>query len=183
LEQWDLLHHRNPVINGVYKTFDPPKELLYQALLPSIGTYGVFYHDDNQWNMAYFVANCLSPLKDNATCAGTLTFNSDIFCKTREIDGYTEALAAPGLAEFGSLLDCNRVGSPIFTKSGICNSTVEWLGGVIRFLRDELGDDRRAVDGLIDLFHRNSNIPDKPIAPGAKAVLVVEACDLARDTD
>lgn len=178
LEQWDLLRHPNPEIQGKYSTFQPPKTLLSKAVLKSVGTFGVFYQNHRQWDMAYFIANRLSVLNDHYPSIGTLIFNSNDFLKIDKVPGYSEVLATRGLQDFGRHLDENLIGTPIFPKSGSCGFTTNWLGGVIRSLEKVAGDKRQALDGLIELLDQDLNM--ERAEPGAKAIAVVQASGVDR---
>ena len=60
LEQWNLLSARRQVI--ATRIFDPPPDLLSGALLPSVGTFGVFHQSSSGVaDLFYVSADCLAP--------------------------------------------------------------------------------------------------------------------------
>jgi hypothetical protein len=111
LEQWDLLSNR-PDLNQVVRTFSPPKKLLSGAILPSVGSFGVFYPSHNSYEFAYFVANELYPLTNNHRKQGKLCLKTTIFTISQK-DNYEDTSGACCFSSFGYALEQGLVGTPI----------------------------------------------------------------------
>lgn len=113
LEQWDLLSNR-PNISSASRSFHPPLNLLSGALLPSVGTFGVFYPVGGSFDFAYLVADGLTALHNNASPSGTLLWGTPLR-KLRTVGGHVEATGTCCLQQFGRALERNLIGTPIST--------------------------------------------------------------------
>ncbi|MEC7643129.1 MAG: hypothetical protein VX870_06475 [Pseudomonadota bacterium] len=111
LEQWDLLAHR-PIISSAVKKFKPAPNLLSDALLPSVGSFGVFYPTTTNFDFAYFVAKELLPVNNNKSASGTLYMSCPMH-STHRISGYPETTGCSCFIEFGKALEEGLIGSPI----------------------------------------------------------------------
>lgn len=143
LEQWDLLCNR-PEVRGAYRRFNPPPNLLSEAVLPSIGSFGVFYPVGATFDRAYFSADTLKPVNDHYSKCGTLRFQKPSCC-LRSCQGHMELMFAGRLNKFGNALGRGLVGSPIqaWLNSrvvGIHPQPREWFSGLLQ----KLQIDRRA---------------------------------------
>lgn len=112
LEQWDLLANR-PTIWQATNAFVPPPDLLSSSILPSVGSFGVFYPSRGGFDMAYFVANMLSPLCNNASANGKLCFQSGSYNVIRKQSGYDEITSCCCLFGFGDAVEREFVGTPV----------------------------------------------------------------------
>lgn len=109
--QWELLSEK-PQVCGI-SPFNPPPNMLSEALLPSVGTFGVFYRDTNSdYNMAYAIANVLGPIKKGKSQKRKLKYIGNRG-EIRTISGYNEITSTSTLAEFGHHLARMRIGTPI----------------------------------------------------------------------
>ncbi len=138
LEQWDLLSNR-PAISPATATFSPPSGLLKDALLPSVGSFGVFYPSAGGFEFAYFVANALTPLKNSHGRSGTLKWNSPI-SKIRKVGSHDEVLGTCCLKYFGKSIEKGYIGTPLTlllngTSGGEKNRA--WVTQVLVSLRNE----------------------------------------------
>lgn len=111
LEQWDLLSNR-PSINPATATFSPPAGLLKDALLPSVGSFGVFYPSAGGFEFAYFVANALTPLNNSPSRSGTLEWDTPIR-KVRRVGSHDEVLGTCCLQYFGDGIEEGHIGTPL----------------------------------------------------------------------
>lgn len=137
LEQWDLLSNR-PSIKAATAKIQLPCNLLSHALLPSIGTFGVFYRKGSVFDFAYFVANGLSALKNNATRSGTLQWGTPLG-QVRKIGHYHEMTATCCMYTFGEALELGLIGSPLQQLIYGSSESVEmrnWLGNVLSSLQE-----------------------------------------------
>lgn len=111
LEQWDLLSNR-PSINPATATFSPPSGLLKDALLPSVGSFGVFYPLARGFEFAYFVADALTPLNNSHSRSGTLQWDTPIFTR-RRVGSHDEVLGTCCLQYFGDAIQGGYIGTPL----------------------------------------------------------------------
>ncbi|WP_447797006.1 hypothetical protein [Pseudomonas moraviensis] len=140
MEQWDLLSNCPP-IHPATKTFHPPGDLLSSAVLPSVGTFGVFYPVHNRYDFAYFVASELSPIAVSPSRQGTLQWKHALNA-IRTIAGHEEITGTCCLHTFGRALEKNLIGTPI--RPLLTGSTGipmrGWLAKVLVSLRDAYSD-------------------------------------------
>lgn len=149
LEQWDLLSNR-PIISPATRTFQPPSELLSSAILPSVGTFGVFYPVGSRFDFAYFVADRLSAVNNGYGKSGTLQWMNPL-CQFRKVAGHTEVTGTCCLRVFGEALEQGYVGTPI--SQLLTNSTNPfelraWLARILVALRQEFRDSQLPEDLL-----------------------------------
>lgn len=111
LEQWDLLAHR-PLIKSAVSTFNPASDLLSNATLPSVGSFGVFYPRAGTYDFAYFIAEELNPLTNNKSRSGTLRMTKKMI-ERRHSSGYYEVTGSCCFFKFGDALERGLVGSPL----------------------------------------------------------------------
>lgn len=96
--------------------------ILADALLPSIGSYGVFYQENGQIDMQYYPANRIYYDKYSSSEKPTVRFNLKKenpkygFGEKREKDGYTESIGEKTLIDFGNELVNLHIGTPIRRK-------------------------------------------------------------------
>lgn len=173
LEQWDLLGNR-PQIEGAFKRFSLPSNLLSCAVLPSIGSFGVFYPADGTFDMAYFSGDTLVPVNDHQSERGTLKFVGPRGVRNRGL--YDELVSAHSLLCFGNAIEHGIVGSPIqkWLSSHVQDNgpqPQQWMGGLLKLLQ------RRYPNALLpnDLY-RQLGLPDdiEPLdeLPSRSVVLV-----------
>jgi hypothetical protein len=159
LEQWDLLSNR-PLISAATAKSYLPYDLLSSALLPSVGTFGVFYPRRSGFDFAYFVADGLLPLNNSVNRTGTLQWGSPLQ-KIRKIGHYEEATATCCMYSFGKALSLGLIGTPLhqalYGSSGT-PALRDWLASVLLSLREK---------------HSYSELPDE----------LLEGLELRRDTE
>jgi hypothetical protein len=126
LEQWDLLANR-PEIDGV--GFSVPPDLLSGATLPSIGSFGFFYHSKAKIELYYSSADCLGiPLPHGNGRYYKLKARSNIRSMRTSQAGIAECVHADNLHDFGDSLYAGLIGSPINECSA------NWLTSVLHGL-------------------------------------------------
>lgn len=110
LEQWDLLSRRPNVLP--YKPFDCKPDILSGAILPSIGSLGVFHKiSSKNYGFFYMSADAAEPLsspKRKYAKLKTKTLKS-----SRNINGYAECTYACCLFTFAKALYNLEIGTPI----------------------------------------------------------------------
>lgn len=138
LEQWDLLSNR-PSIRPATATFQPPSGLLKDAMLPSAGSFGVFYPSATGYEIAYFVADALTPLNNNHSRSGTLQWNTQPLSR-RNIQGHEEVIGTCCLAMFAEHLENGFIGTPLVQLLNGPSSPQynrAWINHILISLRDE----------------------------------------------
>ncbi len=155
LEQWDLLAHR-PGIRGATSRFQPPTDLLSAAVLPSIGSFGVFYQQGSKFNMAYFVGDYLVPLNNHASRSGTLIFKHS--SSIRKIGCFREATVTCCLYYFGMAIESGMVGSPVLSllstgRGPARTARRAWVRSLLRGLAEDRPESElvRELTGLLGL--------------------------------
>lgn len=149
LEQWDLLSNR-PSIYPATRTFQPPSDLLSGAILPSVGTFGVFYPVGFGFEFAYFVAERLSVLNNGSRRSGTLQWKTPLH-QLRQVAGYTEVTGTCCIQKFGEALELGHIGTPArqllnnSTRSSVMRA---WLTSVLVALSREHPDSELPEDLL-----------------------------------
>ena len=142
LEQWDLLANR-PDVSPATRRFCPPRPLLSGALLPSVGSFGVFYPTGSgSFEFAYFVAELLGPLRNNSGRTGTLMWRH-VFLSCRAISGYQEVNGTCCLPMFGDALEKGLIGTPVrdlVRRSKDTKYVRTWLASLLLRLRREHPD-------------------------------------------
>ncbi|OPG80248.1 hypothetical protein B1218_05990 [Pseudomonas ogarae] len=159
LEQWDLLSNR-PSISATTAKVHLPYDLLSSALLPSVGTFGVFYPQGSGFDFAYFVADGLRPLKNSAKRSGTLQWGTPLR-QVRKVGHYDEATTTCCMYGFGRALELGLIGTPLqqtlYGSSGATEMRY-WLASVLSSLRK---------------MHPDSELPNE----------LLEGLELAREAD
>lgn len=161
LEQWDLLSNR-PSISATTAKINLPDDLLSNALLPSVGTFGVFYPKDQGFDFAYFVAYGLSPLKNNYQPSGTLQWTTQLG-KVRTIGHDDEITATCCMYTFGESLESGLKGTPLqqvlYGPTGATKMRI-WLGNVLSSLQD-MHPDSDLPNELIETFELTRQEPSR----------------------
>lgn len=138
LEQWDLLSNR-PSINPATATFSPPSGLLKDALLPSVGSFGVFYPSACGFEFAYFVADALTPLNNSNSRSGTLQWVTPKL-SLRKVGSHDEMLSTCCLQSFGDAIQGGYIGTPLIQLVSGAPSNQQnraWIEKILVSLRSE----------------------------------------------
>lgn len=153
-KQWQLLSGRykfSPYQNR--KTFNG--DILKDALLPSIGSFGVFYKDDlHCYEFKYFIADLLTPEPTLKSCL--LSFNGKIGRVRSNKTGFQEIEGTSNLDCFFCALKSGLIGSPIMEllgNSGFYNSlmdAIEECKNVTNDLPSNITDRKNANIEIID---------------------------------
>ena len=173
LEQWDLLGHRPP-IKGVSWSTPPPTDLLSAAVLPSVGSFGIFYPNNGFYDMAYVVGDWLVPLRNNPGRSGTLQFLNPPQLRTH--GGYQEVTTACCLQTLGDAIENELVGTPVqhLISVGALPSSgarSQWLGSLLGSLVEQDPDDILARE-LLTLLELRGDDPTKGTSLARSIVLL-----------
>lgn len=136
-EQWRLLSSRPQLLATT--VFSPPRDLLSSAIMPSVGTFGVFYKGNSGLvEMFYAAADCLRPLHTPKGPCGRIGQLSTLSGgpAQRVVASRLEATYRPSIAAFAKALFQLKIGTPIHEdRPGIATSRHEplssWVRGVI----------------------------------------------------
>lgn len=141
LEQWDLLgNHR--IIDEALGEFKPPKRILRDALLPSIGSYIFFYYDQSANREIYYSsAKNLRP-KNPKSLTRYSKLRISKCCEVATTKGFREVIAMCNSRSFAFHLAMNEIGTPIepgcdLESGGATSQCRVWLAGVLRRIIDE----------------------------------------------
>ena len=89
-------------------------EMLPKALLPSVGSYGVFYKDIIDIEMSYFPAVQIHPCREKGKSVIRMAeYDRNNFNKPSFINGYNEIQGTSNLKDFGDALVNMKIGTPI----------------------------------------------------------------------
>ncbi|MCX9126914.1 hypothetical protein OKT23_19400 [Providencia rettgeri] len=175
LEQWDLLSNR-PLIRATSSKINLPANLLSGALLPSVGTFGVFYPTGQGFDFAYFVANGLSPLNNNNNSSGTLQWKTKLGC-VRKINNYKEITATCCMYTFGQSLESGLIGTPLQQILNVSTEPAEiriWLRSMLSSLQ-EMHPDSTLPNELLEGFELIREEPSKNVELSTpRAVILVK---------
>ena len=148
-EQWDLLANR-PLLFPT-SVFAPPTELLSKAVVPSVGSFGVF-HRNALKNVDFFYssADCVAPVGSPTTLRGRLE-TSVTSPYIRRIAGYIDVTYCASLFMFGYSLYRLEIGTPVVSTSDSGHMTYhEPLAGWIRGILEKHVSTSTASSGMAD---------------------------------
>ncbi|WP_039035492.1 hypothetical protein [Shewanella sp. ECSMB14102] len=110
LEQWDLLSRRPDVLP--YPPFECQPDILSGALLPSVGSIGVFHKvKGTQYDFFYMSADMAEPLSSPTRKHAKLKTKTGNLMRT--ISGYEECVFTCCLPTFAEALYSLKIGTPI----------------------------------------------------------------------
>lgn len=89
-------------------------DMLSHAILPSVGSYGVFYKSNQGVEMSYYPASLISPSKlAGKSVTRTAEYDTSNYGCTPKIHGYVECQGARQIKDFGDALVNMQIGTPI----------------------------------------------------------------------
>lgn len=113
VRQWELLSKRPKVKSlGSVKV---SSDMLKDAVLPSVGSFGIFYKSGSGYSMQYSVANLIEPFTLNASSANRTLVLKGTNNKIRKISALEELEACNDLKIFGNNLKSLKIGTPLFS--------------------------------------------------------------------
>ncbi|MBI9010949.1 MAG: hypothetical protein JEZ08_01865 [Clostridiales bacterium] len=113
VRQWELLSKR-PKVKSLGSVKVSPKTLK-DAVLPSVGSFGIFYKSGSEYSMQYSVANLIEPFTLTASSANRTLVLKGINNKVRKISALEELEACNDLKTFGNNLKSLKIGTPMFS--------------------------------------------------------------------
>lgn len=131
LLQLNLLRERRPITSTKLPAcvFDN-ENILSEALLPSIASYGVFYNDSKsaKTEMAYYPACCIEPIsKKGKTKRRTVQYKGDGFSTVIKKHKFEETQGEKTLLGFGNALVNMQIGTPIMPGDKIYHLLTSFL--------------------------------------------------------
>lgn len=170
-EQWDLLRGRPKLIPTT--VFMPPPSLLASAVLPSVGTFGVFHRcASGNVDLFYATADALNvatvPKGPNgrygklATVAGAPA--------ARFISGWGEATYCPSAVDFATSLYKLQIGTPILavapgTARVEHRPQLDWVRAVLASHLAENGNNSRVARELLSDLGDAAPLPEDADVP------------------
>ena len=89
-------------------------DMLSHAILPSVGSYGVFYKCNQGVEMSYYPASLISPSNlTGKSVTRTAEYDTSNYGCTPKIHGYVECQGARRIKDFGDALVNMQIGTPI----------------------------------------------------------------------
>ena len=176
LEQWDVLRRR-PWIIGV-PPFEPPGNLLQGALLPSVGTFGVFYRrPDKSVDLLYASADALTPRGQPTRRYGTVQAVPGP--SERGLHGYQELRLSCCIKIFGVGLFSMKVGTPVdhqgvvsAADQGYRESARRWLSRILDGHMAQAAAETPTTQRLLRLFEVGLDEP--PLEGPLPSVIVIK---------
>ncbi len=174
LEQWFLLSTR-PLIVGA-GSFNPPSDLLSNALLPSVGSFAFFYKDGaGDFQTYYAAANHMSPPATYSQRYGKLQAVGP--CMVVNTAGHAECLAACGNTSFAKSLYRLEIGTPVHSAIPQSLSTRNWLAANLRSQIESAREADRSSDlarELLDLLEPEERQTSSS-SFGAKNLIIIKS--------
>jgi hypothetical protein len=178
--QWCLLHRR-PQILGRYRTFNPPVDLLSGALLPSVGSYGIF-HQGSTADVRFFYSTAANLHMPAPTSPGNRTVHCPLGATRMPVGSWQEEQWCDSAQSFGEALYDGMIGTPIHLVPSQAPAHARWATDVRRWILGFLP--RAPVAKMwnrrtIDTFRETFEIPEDEIRreesdSPAKSVIVID---------
>lgn len=176
LEQWDLLSRRPEIIAVPPFRVDP--YILKDAILPSVGTYGVFFkYPDGRIGFFYISSDLLKPSGaplSKYACLKTKRIKSI----ERTLHGYTELSMACCISTFSVGLLNMMVGTPIHPDNPISaedseyrKKTRRWLAGIINSISRTNRGDFSLSREFVELLGATSE--DMPFSTAPSSIILI----------
>ena len=153
-EQWDLLSTR-PRLDPT-KVFTPPPDLLTSAIVPSIGSFGVFHRTKaGAIDMFYASADTLQAVGSPASRYGRLS--TTVGSSIRKYGGFVDSPFSCCLFEFGRALHMLRIGTPVMPNvtsggSAAADPIAKFVGDMLRGYQREVGENSIIAGELLDVL-------------------------------
>lgn len=148
LEQWDLLSRRPNVLP--YPPFDCHPEILSGALLPSIGSLGVFHrYSGKNYGFFYMSADSVEPLSSPKRKHAKLKTKTTTNYRT--LHGYSECTYACCLSTFAKALYELEIGTPIEPKNTLSKKDESYRSAFRGWLRTVLYSHLEMTDNNSEL--------------------------------
>ncbi|MFM4726690.1 hypothetical protein ACEUDQ_06545 [Aeromonas caviae] len=174
-EQWYLLAKR-PIIHGV-GAFQPPQDLLNNAVYSSIGTFAFFYKTDfGRYETFYVSADNLAPIKTNKSKKGKVEIfdKSNYFSKKNSCK---ECISSINNYFFAYHLYNMTIGSPISYKLTSTQAIRNWICNILNSTITEQSrndNSNELAKELIDILEPNEPMK-KTSGFGSKYLLVLKS--------
>ncbi len=161
LEQWDLLSRRPHILP--VPPFRAPPLLLQDAVLSSVGSFGVFHRAEHGGiGFFYSCADSLSVAGVSSTKNGRLVTNAAL-PPMRMVNGLDETTFTCCMPLFGNALYSLSIGTPVTLSlsTGGPSPLAQWLVGVLRTYARVVGDSplARELLGRLDVPAVEDEIP------------------------
>lgn len=179
LEQWDLLSRRPDVLP--FPPFDCHPEILSGAILPSIGSLGVFHRiSAKDYGFFYMSADSAEPISSPKRKHAKLKTRSSN--SSRTLNGYTECTYACCLPVFGKALYDLEIGTPIESQNCINEKDERyrnifrgWLRTVLNSHLEMTKNDSQLARDLLGQLESNYEARFMPQPP---ALLLINSDEL-----
>lgn len=129
LLQLYLLHDRCEITSSPLPdcTFNNRK-ILHDAILPSVGSYGVFYQENGIVDMSYYPANLVFPRSPKGkSIIRYAKYDSQYFGNKITINNFCESQGEKTLTDFGNSLVSMEIGTPITKETASFQNIIAFL--------------------------------------------------------
>ena len=113
LMQLHLLKDRLRILDFLNWDPHPDNDVLLNARLPSVSSYGLFYKDKSNYNMSYFPADLIYPRKTTGKSIVRKVKYNGAFSQIRTNNGVCETCGETNLIDFANSLVNMQIGTPI----------------------------------------------------------------------
>jgi hypothetical protein len=178
LEQWDLLSRRPDVLP--YPPFECKPDILSGAILPSVGSIGVFHKvRGTQYDFFYMSADMTEPLSSPTRKHAKLKTKTGNLMRT--INGYDECVFTCCLSTFAEALYNLKIGTPIQKYNPVDikderyrNSFRGWLKSVLYSHLEMTNNDSELARELLEYLPSDQD-GDFMMAPPATVLINCDA--------
>ena len=178
--QWDLLHYKCPLISAVASS-NFPKNCLSNAILDSVGTYGIFVNDSgaSTVDMSYSIASDMiltSKAPINGKHKRSITINSN-YGTIRTVNGYDEIEGTKTLNQFEIAGKAMLIGTPLTPEvNEECKNLAEDIVGLAKACLQKQPNDY--LSSKIDRYIQNNELTPNVISNNiVRSVVIIDAYD------
>lgn len=177
--QWYLLNKR-PLLVGRYRTFQPPPNLLKDAVLPSVASYCVF-HETVPQEYSFFYASADAVTASPPSKPGRVLLTAKASAMAVRNGGLDEQKWACCPLIFGRALYSGTIGTPIDRQSVVSSEDAalrsfvrHWLVSVLATAvqQQQIGPVIRSFIEMFDLV-----VPEQPTTAPARSILFIQGDD------
>lgn len=177
--QWYLLHNR-PAVLGRFQTFQPPTNLLKDAVLPSVASYCVF-HEVRPHEYSFFYVSADVVTASIPSSPGHVHLSATAPAMSVMNGGLEEQKWACCPLIFGQALYSGKIGTPIDHQSvtsrddgDFRTSVRRWLASVLTTAvqQRQVGPVIQAFVGMFDMV-----LPEEPTTAPARSIVFIQGDD------
>lgn len=159
LAQFHLLRERKEIIsNPLPECVFGDRKILLDAILPSVGSYGVFYKCRNnitsKVDMAYYPAINLELFTPSGSLKRTVKYPRRRYGIIDNSRGYSESQGESNLENFADALVAMHIGTPILTSVSAHKGVIDFLYNCSSTFRKAYPLDNINEDNIVTTFEK-----------------------------